>query len=118
MDIETYLQNLIANHECGMVLDFREILVILKESESQGKIKLYSFDYSLSNISAVEEASYFFYLTSTKKGYVFYINRMGIGIKEDADIFKFSHRRLYSKKYLSHTFFGENDLRSGEFFNK
>ncbi len=102
--------------------DFYSILTLLCEKEKAGEIVLYAGTYSietaLERFGSYEDASFYIYTTEDKNSYQIYLNRMGCGIIEDHDIFKFSHRYLYNKRHLSNCFFGEKDYRYGEFFDK
>lgn len=98
--------------------DLRSLL----ELQNDGSICLYAGTYSFAqalerNIDYDTEAQFYFYVVPHKKGYLYSINRFGKKLIEDNDIFKFSHRSLYNKKHLSNCYFGEEDCRSGEYFN-
>lgn len=102
-------------------LEWIPTLRILSELQDDGNIILYAGTYSFQEAlkhPLCESAQFYFYTVWDKSGYCFYINRMGIGIQSDDDIFKFKHRYLYNKGHLSNCFWGEKDFRSGEFFNR
>lgn len=102
--------------------DFYSVIRFLYEKEQAGEIVLYAGTYSLymakKRFGSYEEASFYIYTTQKKQGYCVYLNRMGCGVEQDDKIFKFMHRRLYSKSNLTNCFFGEKDYRSGEFFKR
>ena len=100
-------------------LEWLPALQVLGRLQEEGKIILYAGTYSLQDALTrplCDCAKFYFYTTTDRSGYCFYINPMGVGIKTDNEIFKFKHRRLYRKGYLSNCFWGEQDFRSGEFF--
>ena len=100
-------------------LEWLPALQVLARLEEEEKIILYAGTYSFQEALTrplCDSARFYFYTTADRSGYCFYINVMGVGIKEDNEIFKFKHRRLYRKGYLSNCFWGEKDFRSGAFF--
>ena len=102
--------------------DFRSMLNLLCEKEKSNEIVLYagtySFETALERFGEYDSASFYFYTKKDAEGYHVYLNRMGCGIMEDDGIFKISHERLYNKKSLSNVFWGEKDLRSGQYFEQ
>lgn len=101
-------------------LEWIPSLQMLNQLQNEGKIILYAGTYSFSEAlkyPLCDCAEFYFYSVSDRTGYCFYINPMGVGIKYDNDIFKFSHRRLYNKNHLSECALGGKDMRSGEYFN-
>lgn len=102
-------------------VDYHTFLKYLSHLESRGFITLYAGTYSINTavkMQDIEQAEFYFYYNENKAGFCFYINVMGASLKEDQNLFSFTLRRLYSKNRLSNCFFGEVDLRSGEFFAK
>lgn len=102
-------------------LEWIPTLRVLSKLQDDGNIILYAGTYSFQEAlkrPLCESAQFYFYTIYDKSGYCFYINRMGIGIQSDDDIFKFKHRYLYNKGHLSNCFWGEKDFRSGEYFNR
>ena len=102
-------------------LEWIPTLQVLAQLQDEGKIVLYAGTYSFQEAlkrPLCDNAGFYFYTVVDKSGYYFYINPMGVGIKSDNEIFMFKHRYLYNKNHLSNRFFGEEDFRSGEYFNR
>ncbi len=102
-------------------LEWIPTLQVLSQLQDDGKIVLYAGTYSFQEAlkrPLCDSAEFYFYTVSDRSGYCFYINRMGMGIKSDNEIFMFKHKYLYNKRHLSNCFFGEKDFRSGEYFNR
>ena len=95
----------------------------LNQLEKERKIVLYAGTYSFEEAVRhldCDVADFYFYTLPDRKGYHFFSNPFGseAAIMADDEIFKFNHRRMYSKRHLSNCDFGEKDLRSGEYFNR
>jgi len=115
----TEYEKLLGSLDVG--IDYHEFLGFLCELEDKGIITLYAGTYSLNaamKMDDIKQASFYFYYNENKTGFCFCINPMGASVRKDDDLFSFSHRRLYSRNYLSNCFFGEPDFRCGEYFKK
>ena len=97
--------------------NLEKVLNALIELESRKTVTLYagtcSFDEAKKCIADLSQAGFYFYRRKNKKGYYLYVNPLGIGIKEDGDLFDREKKRRYSKRALCGS---GADTRSGEYF--
>ena len=93
----------------------------LKQLEDEGRIVLYAGTYSFEEALKrpfCDSTMFYFYTLPDKQGYHFFSNPFGkiAVIMKDDEIFLKSHRKAYSKSFLTNRFYG--DFRSGEYFNR